>query len=59
MQFEPWNVISLLIGALSAYYGAKQATAVAIARLEEQLKALKERVDSDHVRLDDHIQASK
>lgn len=58
MSFEPWNVISLIVGALSAYYGAKQATAVAIARLEEQMKALKERVDSDHARLDEHIQAS-
>lgn len=46
------DALSLAIGALSAYWGAHVAIKVEIARLDERLRALKDRVDSDHARLD-------
>lgn len=45
-------LIALISGALAAYFGAYSAINVRLARLEEKHKALKERVDSDHARLD-------
>ena len=39
-------------GGLGAYYAAKEAISVSIARLEERVSALRKDVDSDHMRLD-------
>lgn len=38
-------------GGVAAYYAAKEAISVMIARLEERHNALKDRVDSDHDQL--------
>lgn len=52
----PWA--GLIVGAVSAYYGARNAMEIQIARLQEQLTALKDREDERHRmlerRLDDH-----
>jgi short-subunit dehydrogenase len=39
-------------GGLAAYYAAKEAINVMIARIDERLKALKETVESDHAKLE-------
>lgn len=39
-------------GGVGAYYAAKEAISVSIARLEERVSALRKDVDSDHMRLD-------
>lgn len=43
----------VLAGALGSYYGAHAALKVEIARLEEKYIALKEKLDSDHARLNE------
>lgn len=45
------ELISLLIGALSAYWGAHTAVKVELARMDERIKSMKENFDSDHARL--------
>lgn len=39
-------------GGAAAYYAAKERINVALARVEEQLKAVRSDVDSDHARLE-------
>lgn len=57
--FDFRDVLSIVIGGLCAYWGAYAAFKVEIARLDERLNALKERVDSDRVKLDKCIGGGK
>lgn len=50
-QYLP--VFTLIIGALSAYFGAQMALKVELARIQERLNALEKRQDSDHAQLDE------
>lgn len=50
--FELRDILTIALGAICAYWGAHTAIKVEIARLDERLNALKERVDSDRVKLD-------
>lgn len=46
-------IVGVIAGALGSYYGAHTALKVEIARLEEKYIALKEKLDSDHARLNE------
>lgn len=39
-------------GGVAAYYAAREAIKVELARLDERVKALRDTVDSDHAKLD-------
>ena len=43
-----WSVAGLLIGGISAYFGAMNAVRENIARLQEQVKSARERADDAH-----------
>ena len=47
------SIVTSAVGATAAYYGARSAMLVQMARIEEQFVALKARVDSDHAELDE------
>lgn len=42
-------------GGVAAYYAAKEAINVQLARLDERFSALRKDVDSDHGRLENHL----
>lgn len=46
------SIVTSAVGATAAYFGAKSAMLVQMARIEEQHAALKARVDSDHAELE-------
>lgn len=54
MTFEQILLIAApVLSGASAYWGGMLSVRVEMARHDEQIRALKERVDSDHARLDD------
>lgn len=53
------QLVAAILGPVGAYYGAMQAIKVELARLEEKLIALSQRFQSDHDRLEDHIDSHK
>jgi hypothetical protein len=43
----------MAVGAAASYWGAHMAIKVEIARIDERVKAMKEKLESDHARLND------
>jgi hypothetical protein len=50
---EALPFIGMAVGAAASYWGAHMAIKVEIARIDERVKAMKEKLESDHARLND------